>query len=315
LLQVEPDGRLVLGDEEGLWHGDPDVVNWTPTGPPLNKMMITCFVHTEGVWLACTTTYSTKFLGAPRGVWRSTDGGNRWRRTSLPDLSVTLLAVDPSVPGTVAAFALPDSGGSGVGHGGIWVSRDSGRTWRRVNTTAANSLQPIGLALVPGHPFTLLFATTAGFDRSTDGGRHWTVEAALGNGNLSIVVSPKDPRVVFAGSTDGVWKSTDAGAHWRLYWSGPPTSDLVPAYDRVDDLYGFASVNHPYLYRMLDCPRCKCHAGSPCVEELRGTVPRTSGQLQMSVDPTDASRVYAAWSFPLRIYESKDSGKIWREIL
>jgi photosystem II stability/assembly factor-like uncharacterized protein len=254
--------------------------------------------------LACTTTYAKTFLGSPRGAWRSTDGGKHWQRVySLPDLIVTYIVSSPWVPNTFVALTQPDTTSAGVGHGGIWVSHSAGLMWTRINSELS-SLTPIGLALLPGKPYTVLFASQTGIHRSSDGGKRWTVDTLNNNIILSFVSSPLQRDLAYAGTTDGIWKTTDAGAHWSRAFAAPPSYPLVPAHDAPGDLYSYASTQSPYIYRVSG------HKGL-----LRGTAPVSGGQLVMSVDPTDASRVYAAWSFPLRVYESNNSGRTWRKIL
>lgn len=303
LLQIAANSSLLLGDQEGLWQGNSQGSGWKPTGPPLNHMMVTCLARTAGVMLACTTTFSTKFFGTPKGLWRSTDRGKTWRRTSLPDLDAILVASTPPLPGTAVVFARPD-GQTGVGHGGIWITRDSGRTWRRINSSLANDI-PNGLVILPGRPFTVLFASTTAIYRSVDRGRTWTSNDLNGNPVLALAASPVRPRTAFAGALNGVWKTTDAGRHWSLHWPGPPTSPLAPAYDTVDDVYGYANAVKSYIYRMRDGTR----------GVLRGATPSSAGQLILEVDPGHPSHLYAAWSFPLRVYESTDSGRSWKKIL
>jgi photosystem II stability/assembly factor-like uncharacterized protein len=267
-------------------------------------MMVTCLARTARTLLACTTTFSKSFLGFPRGARRSTDGGRRWTRTSIPDQAVTFLATNEKVPGAAVAFAEPDSTGGGIGHGGIWASRDWGRTWRRINAGLAGAFSPIGLAVMPGRPFTVLFGTSNGIHRSADGGRTWTTNNLGGTPVLSLALSARQPRTVFAGAANGIWESTDEGATWRRIFTGPPTSALLAASDSALDLYGFASLVHPYIYR-LESGRHVMH----------GTTPVTGGQIVIAVDPTNAARIYAGFSFPLRIYESTNSGRSWRKIL
>lgn len=305
VLQVDLSGNLVLGDQEGMWVRDKNGT-WNPTGRPLNRMMVTCVARTAATTLACTTAYAaTKMYGSPRGVWRSIDGGRHWNRVALPDAEVTYLATNPNLRGTVIAFAEPDSSsGNGVGHGGVWVSRNSGRSWQRVSSALASAFGPVGLALLPGKPFTILVATTTGIHRSSDGGRTWSVSTLGGHLVVSMALSPLEPHTAYAGASNGIWRSTDGGQKWAFFHSAPPSYPLAAAPDALNDLYGFAQGSHPYVYRLTSTKHT-----------IHGTAPPCKGQVAMAVDPKATSLVYYGCSFPLRIYKSKDSGRLWRKIL
>lgn len=212
-------------------------------------------------------------------------------------------ASNKAVPGTFLAFAEPDSSG-GVGNGGIWVSRDAGKTWRRISASLANTTQPIGLVLLPGKPFTVLFATSTGIYRSDDGGRRWNKNALGDNLVLALLASPLQPSLAYAGTADGIWKTSDTGAHWHRAFAASPSYPIVPGYDSTGDLYGYATTGKSYIYRV--------QTGRGMT---RGTAPTSGGTAALSVDPTNPSRLYAAWSFPLRVYESNNSGRSWTKIL
>ena len=307
---------LILTDQEGLWHGTKAGTDWRPTGPPLNHLMATCLVQVKGTTLACTTTYASSFLGTPRGVWRTTDG-SRWNRAALPDLSVLYLAVNSNVPGVVVAYARPDSTKGGVGHGGIWVSVNSGKSWRRVNTSLADSIIPIGLALLPGKPFTIVYAQASGLSISRDGGRTWTMRRFGGETILAITTSRADPNVLFVSGalvTTGkgaIWRGDDEGLTWTKLWDVPPASLLTTASSSIDDVYGYVNIGNGKLFHAT-----VSQLGGytePRVENL--TVPAESDQMQLSVDPSNSLDVYSAWSFPLKLYRSLDGGKTWRKLL
>ncbi len=85
----------------------------------------------EGVMYAASTGGSQ-----PAGVYRSTDGGTSWRSVSSgPGVAVSALAIDPIAPSTIYAGT---AGGPSSNTHNLWVSDNSGRTWR-----------PLGLEL-PG---------------------------------------------------------------------------------------------------------------------------------------------------------------------
>src|SRR5579872_1058528 len=135
---------------------------------------------------------STYYAGAASGgVWKSTDGGNRWVPIldKQPVAAIGSLAVAPSDPSTVWA-----------GTGEAWVIRDSD---------------------VMGN----------GIYKSTDAGKTWTNMGLPESGRIGrIVVHPSNPDIVFAcvlGRTTGpqpergVFRTTDAGLHWeRVLFAG-----------------------------------------------------------------------------------------------
>ena len=75
---------------------------------------------------------------AGQGLFRSADDGETWVRIAAgfnPESSITDIVFDPAVPGTVFASDI---------HSGVYVSEDSGLTWRAVvgglRTRAVNGL-------------------------------------------------------------------------------------------------------------------------------------------------------------------------------
>jgi hypothetical protein len=332
----------MLADQQGLWNGSAEATNWKLTGPPVNRLMSTCFVQTAGVELVCTTTYSPKFLGTPTGAWRSADNGRHWKRVPLQDDSVIYMATNPKLPGVVAAYLRADSPTGGPGNGGIWLSRDAGLTWKRVNVALATTILPIGLALLPGlrqtsgtREATIVFITSSGMHISRDNGRVWSVKSLQGSTFLAFAVSRANPSILFVSTlelpegTGEIWEGWSSASAWVKRWKTPPTGLLVSAGDSVDDLYGYTSEGQQYFYRAYaeqPCVNCaeQPGRGAPskpkpcdCVRYVinKGTAPTTSDQIALAVDARHPDTIYSAWSFPLRLYRSDDGGHTWRKLL
>jgi photosystem II stability/assembly factor-like uncharacterized protein len=172
-----------------------------------------------------------------RGVFRTTDGGTTWSRVLFVDenTGAAEIAIDPHDSKTVFASTWQliimtwgkESGGPGSG---LFVSRDSGATWNRI--------QGHGL---PASPL----------------------------GKISVAIAPSDSRRVYAliESGDGVpwkgaatssgtlWRSDDGGGNWRLVNSSHDLNQRPHYYSRIavapdnpDEVY-FAAVR---LWRSLD---------------------------------------------------------------
>jgi photosystem II stability/assembly factor-like uncharacterized protein len=126
-----------------------------------------------------------------RGLYRSTDGGNTWKKVLYVNdtTGASDVTLDPQNPNIVFAGMYDylrrpwyfRSGGPG---GGLYRSTDGGDTWVKL----------------------------------TDPGLHDGLPAAP-LGRIGVRVSRSDPKVVYAmiESRDGVlWRSDDSGDHWRL---------------------------------------------------------------------------------------------------
>src|SRR3954467_14300150 len=128
---------------------------------------------------------TTYYAGAASGgVWKTTDGGNRWNPVSdtMPVAAIGSLAVAPSDPsivwaGTGEAWAIRD--GDVIGDG-IYKSTDAGKTWSHMGLDETGR---IGRIIVnPANP-DIVFACAAGritgpqqekgVFRTIDGGAHW----------------------------------------------------------------------------------------------------------------------------------------------
>lgn len=68
----------------------------------------------------------TILIGTPEGLFRTTDGGERWTAVTqgLGKVSITGLAVHPQDPQLVFAA---------TAEGAIYKSHDRGQSWQRVN--------------------------------------------------------------------------------------------------------------------------------------------------------------------------------------
>ena len=179
-----------------------------------------------------------------RGVFRSTDGGKTWQRVLFadPNTGCSGLAMDPHNPRVLFAgmwqvemhtYAM-FSGGPGSG---VYVSRDGGSTWKRIegHGMPKSPVGKIDVAVAPSN-WSRVYALIQTADqgslwRSDDGGENWNVtswdRALIGRAGyyIRIAVSPSNDNEVFVANSS-FHHSTDGGKTFRTLQWGGDTHDI-----------------------------------------------------------------------------------------
>ena len=188
-----------------------------------------------------------------RGIFRSTDGGQSWKKVLYKDANTggSDVVIDPAHPEVVYA-ALWESrlgpwedGNQYDGtHGGLFKSTDGGETWKQLKKGLPDDVVQIQLAIAASNPDRLYatlsttheggYASGAGLGvyRSDDAGESWTKATddprpamKIGGGDLPIpAVDPKNPDVVYSASIVTM-RSTDGGKTWVSFRGAPGGDD------------------------------------------------------------------------------------------
>jgi hypothetical protein len=180
--------------------------------------------------------------GASGGMWRSSDGGLSWSKTTgVTDLhSATAIAEDLNTAGTWYYTTGEYKGNSaGGGHAsysgnGVYKSTDDGQTWTLLSSTASNTPQSFddffdycwNVAVDPNTGYVYV-ATYGAIFRSTNGGSSFSV--VLGGSSpysaytdISVVDDGSGTAMYAAmstGAAQGVYRSTN-GTTWTNIGSG-----------------------------------------------------------------------------------------------
>ncbi len=199
---------------------------------------------------------------ATGGLWKSTDGGIRWRSMfdNMPNESVGDIAIAPSDPNVVyvGMGEANNRQSSSIGDG-VWGTKDGGQTWQHLGLEDTWS---IGRVVVdPTNPNVVYVAAMGhlfgpnperGLYKSTDGGKTWKKAKYIdeNTGFTDVAIDPTNPKILYAasysrqrtwwgynggGPNSGLWKTTDAGETWtRITGNGWPVAK--------DNIYGRIAV-------------------------------------------------------------------------
>ncbi|MEO1202638.1 MAG: hypothetical protein AAFX10_08025, partial [Pseudomonadota bacterium] len=207
----------------------------------------------DTIWVAAQgNAYAETDTG---GVYKSTDGGENWRRV-LDPVNATSgavdLAIDYSNPRILFAAMWDNhrdpwglrSGGEGSG---IWRSTDGGESWERLAEGLPDGMGKIGVAISPaksGRAWAIVEAEgkEGGLYRTDDGGDSWTqvngerVLIARSWYYMHIFADPNDENTVYVLNSPFM-KSIDGGATFEsvqvphvdnhYLWINPDNSDWM----------------------------------------------------------------------------------------
>ncbi len=176
------------------------------------------------------------FNGTAGGLYKSTDGGDHWRRLTrgLPEnLSQIEVAVAPSrAERLYATVATTADGEYGSAAGlGVYRSEDGGESWIRATTDPRPALRIGGgdLPIIKVDPRNadVLYSASLVAMKSTDAGVHWTSLRGSPGGDdyQNLWVSPDDPRHIALVGDQGGIITVNAGATWSS-WLNQPTAQL-----------------------------------------------------------------------------------------
>jgi photosystem II stability/assembly factor-like uncharacterized protein len=225
---------------------------------------------------------------------RSTEAGiDRWTPLGPDGGTITDLAADPQIHGTLYA---------GTQGGAVWKSLDGGAHWFSASA-GISSFDITALAVAHGGSGRVWAGTPGGIYQTDDGGaswrRVWSVpgrpDGALDHWILSLAADPTDPLVAWAGTWAGqVLKTFDGGIFWYPVRTGNGSISGLTIHPADPDIvYTAGSLG---IQRTTD--------GGATWHDIR-----TGEATTLVIDPSAPSILYSD-DFP-GISKSTDSGATW----
>jgi len=250
-------------------------------------------------WQADRTPWTLHDGGPGSGVWRSTDGGETWKRLreGLPTGTIGRigLAIAPSEPNRV--YALLEAA---IGKGTLFATDDLGDHWHEISDNHAYNVR--------GFYFTTLEVAPDDADRvyflgfqlveSDDGGKTARViDESVHVDHHALWIDPTNPKRMIQGNDGGAYLSLDGGKSWRFL-------DGIP----IEQTYMVAADNDtPYnLCTGLQDNSGWCGPSSTLADNV------VSGQDWFTVVGGDGEYVVPAPSDSNIIYGDAEDGAITR---
>ncbi len=154
--------------------------------------------------------------GANSGIYRSTDGGDTWKKVDkgLPEgpLGRIAVAVAPTNPNHVYALVAAK-------RGMLWQSLDLGDTWTEVSDNHSLDVRPFYFSrlLVSPDNENKIFFMSFNLVESDDGGRtSRTADRGVHSDHHALWIDPKDPQRMIQGNDGGVNVTLDGARTWRF---------------------------------------------------------------------------------------------------
>jgi photosystem II stability/assembly factor-like uncharacterized protein len=250
---------------------------------------------------------TTLYTATAQGVFVSTDGAASWRASTsgLAGTGILALVAHPSQTGTVfASVQSPPA---------LFRSTDFGQTWMQLTFAPNQLVSPVNAIVIGSNGAIIVAAANQqALLISTDGGKTWTVEAALPvPNNQTLAISPSNPSTVYlVDSSSAVQRSTDGGQTFSTVLSSVHLTQFARvAVDPKNPSTVYAT-DFNVLYRSTDAGQIWSQLSLP-----NSVNPQT-----LFVSPAD-SRVFLGTYTPSNVFVTKWSAdgsqfctpRIWAE--
>ncbi|HVE78224.1 MAG TPA: glycosyl hydrolase, partial [Gemmatimonadaceae bacterium] len=172
-----------------------------------------------GYWDHQRLPWQVRSGGPGSGIWKSTDGGETWKKLTegLPKGTMGKIGIAVSAnPDRVYAIIEADSGG-------LYRTDDAGKTWRRMNEDRLLRARAWYYTHITADPQNadVVYVMNAPLLRSVDGGRTFQTVATPHGDNHALWINPTNSAYMINGNDGGANVSFNAGRTWSTQDNQP----------------------------------------------------------------------------------------------
>ncbi len=188
------------------------------------------------MWRAERKPWTVISGGREGGIYRSTDGGNSWKKLGggLPTglFGKSNVAVSAANPKRVYALIEAKPGG------GLYRSEDAGESWTRVSDYAQLITRPFYYTNITADPTNadVVYVGTEGFYKSVDGGKTWKTLPTPHGDNHDLWINARTPEIWIQSNDGGANVTLNGGRTWSTQYN-QPTAELYQVY--VDNQFPY----------------------------------------------------------------------------
>jgi len=236
----------------------------------------------------------TKIGGGPESaVYKSTDGGNNWRKImkGMPEVHIGGMGIDVSPANPDVVYVIMEAAED---KGGFFRSSDRGESWNRVSDYHSSGQYYNEIFCDPNDE-NVVYSTETRTQVTRDGGKTWAV---LGNDQRhvddhALWIDPADPEHMLIGGDGGIYETFDWGNKWDFKQNLPVTQFYRVMVDNdwpFYNVYGGTQDNNT-----LAGPSRNTSSFGVTNEDWKGIL--GGDGFWVAVDPDDPNIVYCEWQY------------------
>jgi len=232
--------------------------------------------------------------GPGSGIYKTTDGGDSWEKTSsgLPsvDMGRIGLVISDAAPKTVYAIIE-----AAQGKGGFFRSTNAGATWDKMSDHVAGSPQYYNELVADPHNPDRIYSQDTFVQVTEDAGKTWTRLSYTSKhvDDHAMWIDPSNTDHLLAGCDGGIYETFDRGDTWRYSANLPITQFYRVAVDYDEpfyNIYGGTQDNNT-----IGGPSRTTFAHGISNREWFFTL--GGDGFEPAIDPTNPNIIYCQWQY------------------